>query len=200
MPTTKQNARSSRREKRDSAGTHSGNRIASGRTSPAIDFMPFSSSRTARYTGTTTKSPPTTVLTRNSRANFMPDLPKARGTRGANSELQAERIGPAVVVLRRGGWGQAVVVVEITDAPVPVAGQVEVEVQLVVDAVPAVDREARIPREPRQHVDDLQSFRHELGARVRLAGVRCRRRRVRVALVRPRQAAAKRQVLRGRPQ
>jgi len=68
---------------------------------------------------------------------------------GMGSELQAERVRPAEVVFRQASGGR---LSKFSKTPVrkyqsPV--QVEVEIELVVDPVPAVDRQAGVVREPR---------------------------------------------------
>src|SRR5688572_25546377 len=86
----------------------------------------------------------------------------------AASELEAERVRPAVVVLGKALGRLAVVVVEEPDPEIPVARQVEVEVEPIRDAVPVVNRQTRVVAEPRDEVGDLQLLGHELGGEVGL--------------------------------
>src|SRR4029079_14112739 len=112
------------------------------------------------------------------------------------SELEAERIRPSIVVVGQAGWRLAVVVLEEAHADVPVAGQVEVEVERVVDSIAVVDGQAGVIVESRHEVGDLQLLGHDLRADVRLSRVLRLDRRIRVVLSGTRQPAPDGQVLR----
>ena len=71
------------------------------------------------------------------------------------SELEAEAVRPAVVVLRKSFRRLTVVVVEESDAGVPIARQVEVQVEPVGQTVPARGRQVGIVGQPREEVGDF---------------------------------------------